>query len=137
MLEMFRSGAFTAAAAILASTALGVFVRTASRNDSHKSFILSDFSVALEILIAMIGVLTAQSIEYFSNQVQINVYELSVCLNGLVVLMIVLWGISTAIRKMGWKNESDLKLLWGVILPNVLSFVILCFTFNLFNFLFK
>jgi len=137
MLEMFRSGAFTAAAAILASTGLGVFVRTASRNDSHKSFILSDFSVGLEILIAMIGVLTAQSIEYFSNQAQINAYELSVCLNGLVVLMIVLWGVSTAIRKMGWKNESDMNLLGGVILPNALSFVILCFMFNLFNFLFK
>lgn len=136
MLDVFGSEGFLAAITILTSTGLGVFVRTATRNDKHKGYEFSDFSVSLEIIIALTGILASQSIEYFAKKNHVNVYELTVCMYGLLALMLVLWFTSTIIRKAGWKNENELHSLWGVILPNLLGFIILWYFFDLFNFLY-
>jgi hypothetical protein len=107
---------------------------------------LSDFSVGLEILVALVTVLASQSIFHLVKTNNSSVGEivrsqlsdeLTKSIIGLLGLLFVLWGLSTIIRKRGWQNENEPNAFWGVVLPDVLSFWVLYAFYNEFNFIYQ
>lgn len=41
-----------------------------------------------------------------------------------------IWGVSTLVRKIGWKDESELKLFWGIIAPDIFGIGVLILVVN-------
>lgn len=45
----------------------------------------------------------------------------------LLAFTIGLWGISTLVRKLGWKNETELNIFWGIFVPDIFGLLTLVF----------
>jgi hypothetical protein len=48
----------------------------------------------------------------------------------LLAFVLGIWGISTLVRKIGWKDESELKLFWGIIAPDIFGVGVLVLVVN-------
>jgi hypothetical protein len=123
----------------LLTTLLAVFVKIVSRNDKYSKVQKEDFAIGLEITITAILLLISDSLKYakinFSNtsgQV-LNSTKLLTVPWILLAFFIGLWGISTLIRKIGWENEINMNLWWGIVFPNLFGLLSLIFVVNWIN----
>jgi hypothetical protein len=48
----------------------------------------------------------------------------------LLGLVLGIWGVSTLVRKIGWKDESELNLFWGIVVPDIFGVVVLVLVVN-------
>ena len=105
-----------------------VFVRAASRNDTHSQrfFRKEDFAIGLELnLIATFAFVTyciaaARTLSTTGlDKPTADLLRQKLESAPMVILMlaIVLWGISTIVRRVGWKSEQQLTWFWGVLFP--------------------
>ncbi len=140
MIELLSNKYFQFFVIPLLTTLLAVFVKIVSRNDKFSTVKKEDFAIGLEIAITAILLLTSDTLKYASTINQ-NAYKEQSLSNDklltvpwiLLVFFIGLWGISTLIRKMGWKSEDNMDWWWGIILPNMFGLISLIFVVNWIN----
>jgi hypothetical protein len=146
---LFRFGIFP-----FGSTVLGVAVKWATRNDQYSSFAKEDFAVGLDLIrtaALMFVVLTSDRaislqiastrLARVSAKVPIDTAALADAQKQVAMLaahsaaagwyiaffVLALWGVSTLVRKLGWKSASELRVIPGIAVPlgvGVLALVI-------------
>lgn len=140
MIELLSNKYFQFFVIPLLTTLLAVFVKIVSRNDRFSTVKKEDFAIGMEIAITAILLLISDTLKYASiinastlaNQALANNKLLTVPWI-LLIFFIGLWGISTLIRKMGWKSEDDMHLWWGIAFPNLFGLLSLIFVVNWIN----
>lgn len=119
----------------LLTTGLSIFVKIVSRNDKFISFKKEDLAIGLETAVTALIILITDTVndllkikQNTENGQNMVLPENILILPWLLLLIIVLlWGISTMIRKLGWENENDMHKFWGIILPDILGLGLLIF----------
>jgi hypothetical protein len=111
----------------LVTAALSVFLKKASKNDRFAIPRKEDFAVGLELaLAAMIGfvaysVSVAQRLINAGTPLPQEFLPLQSRFMSSHWLILVfgfgLWAISHMVRKFGWKNETEMKWFFGIIIP--------------------
>lgn len=106
-----------------------------TRNDNHKSFKWEDLAVGLDLSVtALLIFMTAGS--KLATQLAANPSDagLQSKLAGIpwiiAAFVIGIWGVSTLVRKAGWKGEEELKPLWGIVIPDIFGVASLLFVVN-------
>jgi len=136
MIELLSNKYFQFLVIPLLTIFLAVFVKYVSKKDEYSRLRKEDFAIGLEISIAAIVLLISNTLKYMSSISLSNGVQLMDSNNLLVlpwvILFIVvgLWGISTLIRKKGWKNEDEMTWLCGIILPNIFGLSVLILVVN-------
>ena len=117
----------------LVTVLLSVFVKTASRNDQYKGFKKEDLAVGLEIALASLIALITQTASVSGQLLRFDtntggtgqptiypVADKQIASPWLIASFAIgLWGISTLVRKVGWKNEDELTWWFGIVFPFV------------------
>jgi len=123
MAELFTSRVFQMLAVPVLSASLSVFVKAVSRNDQFGTFRKEDAAVGLEVALAGIITLLTYSVHLAKlsrgdlaavRELERRMLEYPWILLGLVFG---LWGVSTAVRKFGWKSQSELAWVAGIVVP--------------------
>jgi hypothetical protein len=137
MIEIFTNTYFKFFVIPLMTTLLIVFVKIVSRNDKFSSFKKEDFAIGLEISITALLILISDTLNYISR---IQNTDLTTLIHDktklismpwlLLAYVIGLWGISTLVRKKGWKNEDEMNWWWGIIIPDMFGLLTLIFVVN-------
>ena len=140
MNEIITSDWFQIVGVTVISTGLGIFVKYVSRNDSHtKTFKKEDVAIGLEMMITALILLITNSVNQFNklNDSAIDETTKTTITNTeqivpwiLLVFIVGLWGISTVIRKIGWEDEDNLKIWWGIVFPNIIGIASLIYVFT-------
>lgn len=122
------------------STSLGIFVKYVSRNDTHnKSFKKEDLAIGLEMMITALILLITNFVNEFNKlgnpsieeTIKKSVRENELLVPWIILIFIIgLWGTSTVIRKIGWENEDELKIWWGIVFPNIIGIASLIYVFT-------
>jgi hypothetical protein len=108
----------------LLTTGLGIFVKIVSRNDKFIPFKKEDLAIGLETVVTALIILITDTVNELLKLQQntksgnaLVLPENILLIPWLLLLMVILlWGVSTIIRKLGWKNENELNNFWGIIL---------------------
>jgi hypothetical protein len=137
MPEFFTSAVFKYFLVPLATVFLNVFVKVSSRNDRFSSFSKEDVSVGLQIAMTAIilfianSVAISQKISSASNPSSPEVIALQKQLMVspwiIFFLVLLLWGVSTLVRKFGWESKDSQTWFVGVILPFIYGVITLAF----------
>ncbi|MCB2210480.1 hypothetical protein KQI52_00040 [bacterium] len=122
----------------LITIVLSVFLRVVTRNDIHKTLRAEDFAVGFEVIIASVIIYIVGSVNMATKCILSTNENDKMVLAGKIVNMpwlllayfFFLWGLSTIVRKFGWKDEDELKPFIGIILPDFLGIGLLIFTVN-------
>ena len=101
----------------LTSVVFGVFVKIATRHDSHQAFSKNDLAIGLDLLTSSVIIVATRAGSHSPFV--------------LFAMVVILWFISTVIRKIGWISEGQLDFRWGVVMPNLVGFVSLASTVTL------
>lgn len=122
------------------STGLGIFVKYVSRNDAHnKNFKKEDLAIGMEMMITALILLITNSVNEFNKlsnpkideAIKQIIRDSELLVPWIILIFIVgLWGTSTVIRKIGWENEDELKIWWGVVFPNIIGIASLIYVFT-------
>lgn len=133
MIKILTSVFFTYFIVTLITTVFSVFVKSVSRNDSHRSLKNEDFAIGLELSVTALILFIADSVAY-TQKILLTESALSAEYNKIVVIPWIIfsfifgiWIISTIIRKKGWESENKLKIIPGIIIPNLFGFLSLIF----------
>lgn len=133
MIKLLSSTYFKYLIIPLVTTFLVIFVKGASRNDKQSFLEKGDFSFGLEMGITALLLLLMNSVN-IAQQIALNPSITAVATEKLLslswvtlFLMFGLWGMSTIVRKLGWENNKELKIFWGIILPDVFGLSILIY----------
>lgn len=140
MKEIFTSNWFQIIGVTFVSSILGIFVKYVSRNDAYnKSFKKEDLAIGLEMVITALILLITNSVNQFNklsdsslNENVKNIIRSNEQIVPWIILILIigLWGTSTVIRKIGWENEDELKISWGIVFPNIIGIASLIYVFT-------
>lgn len=119
----------------LLTTGLSIFVKIVSRNDKFISFKKEDLAIGLETAVTALIILITDTVNDLlkikqnteSGQNMVLPENILILPWLLLLIIVLLWGISTMIRKLGWENENDMHKFWGIILPDILGLGLLIF----------
>ena len=119
----------------LITSFLCIFVKWVSKNDRFITFKKGDLAVGLEMIVASLIIFITDSVnlstEIIKNKEnQVLQGKLMAIPWVLLAFIMGLWGVSTIIRRWGWKNENELNLFWGIIFPDIVGVLILIFIVN-------
>jgi len=138
---MLTSAWFQVIGVTIISSIIGVFVKYASRNDNFtKSFKKEDLAIGIEMMVTSIILLITRyvysfnklGVESLDDMVKDSLQnEMQIALWMIFAFSIGLWGVSTIIRKIGWCNENELNIGWGIVLPNIVGIAALVSVFIL------
>jgi len=123
MAELFTSRVFQMLALPVLSALLSVFVKVVSKNDQFGTFRKEDAAVGLEVALAAIITLLSYSIHLAKlsrgDRVAIRELERRMLEYPWILLGLVfsLWGVSTAVRKFGWKSQYEMVWVTGIVIP--------------------
>jgi hypothetical protein len=116
----------------LITSFLVVFVKLISKNDEGlKRIKREDFSIGIDLAVTGIILYIIESanqarsmLEKSSDYIEFNNW-------ALLLLVVSLWIVSTMIRFWGWKNISEMTLIFGVIIPNLYGILTLIFVLSM------
>jgi hypothetical protein len=113
-----------------------VFVKVVSRNDRFRSnrFRKEDLAIGLDLAATAVVLFVAQSADLAhrlvveQGQDSLLTNDTLVAVPWLVLAFVVgIWGMSTFIRWFGWEDNDNLKVVWGIAIPDILGLVMLAF----------
>lgn len=116
-----------------------IFLKFVSRNDQHAAFKKEDLSVGLQIAVtAFILYITyagtmAERIISLSkdatNPDLLNILRTRFMMVPWIItaFLLGLWGISTLVRKLGWKDQDNLTVFFGIVIPFIYGMLCLIF----------
>ena len=114
---------------------LSVFLKFVTRNDAHKSFKKEDLAVGLDLSVtALLIIVTAGSAmakDLTQSSPDQALLEKTQSVPWIIAAYILgIWGVSTIVRKFGWKSDEDLRIGWGIALPGAFGLASLFFAVN-------
>ena len=135
-INILSSSYFLQLAIPLITISMSVFVKHVTRNDSFNIKICKeDFAVGLELLITSLILVIVRSADFANKLMKtenldentITLYKNKFATSPWLILMlcITLWGTSTYVRKVGWKDKNKLKLFNGFLFPLIIGVIIL------------
>lgn len=133
MIKLLTSTYFKYLIIPLVTTFLVIFVKSASRRDKQPFLEKEDFSFGLEmgitavLLLFMNSVNIAQQVVLDNSLTVVATEKILTLFLVTIFLMFGLWGMSTIVRKLGWENDKELKIFWGIVLPDVFGLLILIY----------
>jgi len=133
MIEILSNTYFKYLVIPLVTTFLVIFVKSASRNDKQAFLEKEDFAFGLEMGVTALLLLLANSVNIAQKvvsdeSIKILATEKLLSMAWVAPILIFgLWGMSTIVRKLGWENEKELKMFWGVVLPDIFGLLILIY----------
>ena len=138
MENIFKSIYFLYFVIPLVTVILSVFLKMVSRNDKYVFFKKEDLAIGLEISLAsLIIFLTycttiASNIATENNPANSEMVKMKLMQAPWIILAMVtgMWGISTLIRKLGWKSEHSMSWPWGIIIPSIFGIICLFIAVN-------
>ena len=121
----------------LLTVSLTVFLRFVTRNDNHRGFRWDDLAVGLNVSVTALmifvtdTVATAGRILKASNSAVANPTERIVLAPWIILALVIgIWGVSTVVRKLGWRDQDQLKPFWGIVFPDLYGLCALLFVVN-------
>lgn len=137
MRDLLTKPYFLLVAVPLITVCLGVFLKIVSRNDQHAAFKKEDLAVGLEVSITALIIFITESVRLANalaaNNPQgiPNLDDKVVAVPWILLAFIVgIWSVSTLIRKVGWRTDSELRVFWGIVVPDVFGIATLLFVVN-------
>jgi len=138
MESIFQSIYFLYFVIPLVAVVLSVFLKMVSRNDRYVFFKKEDLAIGLELSLASLIIYLTYCTTIASNIAKNSNPQVSDTMKGklmeapwIILAMVVgMWGVSTIIRKVGWKSENEMSWFWGVILPFVYGVICLYIAVN-------
>lgn len=133
MIKILSSTYFKFLIVPLLTTFLVIFIKSVSRNDKHKFLKREDFAFGLEMGVTAILLLLGNSVtvaqQTLTNpDLAVKVSEKLLSSGWITPILIFgLWGISTIVRRIGWRSDTELKIFWGIIFPDLFGLVILIY----------
>lgn len=133
MIKILSSTYFKFLIVPLLTTFLVIFIKSVSRNDKHKFLKREDFAFGLEMGVTAILLLLGNSVtvaqQTLTNpDLAVKVSEKLLSIGWITPILIFgLWGISTIVRRIGWRSDTELKIFWGIIFPDLFGLVILIY----------
>ena len=133
MIEILSSTYFKFLIVPLLTTFLVIFIKSVSRNDRHTFLKKEDFAFGLEMGVTAILLLLGNSVSIAqqtmkNEDLMITANEKLLSIGWIAPILIFgLWGISTIVRRLGWETDTELKVFWGIIFPNIFGLVILIY----------
>ena len=137
MINLLSSNYFKFLIVPLVTTFLVIFIKSVSRKDGQRLFKNEDFAFGLEMAVTAILLLLANSSTIAQRSVvdenlAAMVNEKLLTIGWVTPLLIFgLWGVSTIIRTMGWKTDTELELKWGILFPNAFGLLVLIYVVSL------
>lgn len=107
-----------------------------SRNDRFKAFRKEDLAVGLDLAVTALIIFITHSAEIarraFASGGSATAFDdrLIVVPWLIAAFVIGIWGLSTTVRKLGWRDEDNLNLFWGIALPDIFGLFSLIFVVN-------
>lgn len=120
----------------LISVIISIFVKYVTKNDNYARFRKEDLAIGLELAsIALIILVTdcAAAAAIIVQQSAPNISLNHKILTGPWIILLFafgIWGISTIVRKKGWEDQDNLRLFWGILLPDLYGLLTLLFVVN-------
>lgn len=117
----------------LLTTFLVIFIKSVSRNDRHKFIKNEDFAFGLQMAVTAVLLMLGNSVTIAQGCIGDPKLTLEannkLLLTGWIapVLVFGLWGVSTIVRRLGWENETELNIFWGIIFPDIFGLILLIF----------
>jgi uncharacterized membrane protein YgcG len=117
----------------LITVALSIFLKYVTRNDQHRAFRKEDLAVGLDVAATALILFITDSVSVaaaFVKSAQPTVTADNKLVTApwvIAAFVIGIWGVSTIVRKVGWKSEDELTLLWGIVVPNIYGIAVLIF----------
>ena len=111
----------------LITVLLGIYLKFVTRSDFHTPFKWEDLAVGPEISITALIIFITGSVSIANEAVTTADPAIKTLLEQklmsmpwlLLAFVLGIWGMSTLVRKIGWKSESELRVFWGIIVPDV------------------
>ena len=122
----------------LITVVLGIYLKFVTRNDLHTSFVKEDLAFGLEISITALILFITGTVNYSTKlgttidpKLKLQIEERLVTVPWLLLAFFLgIWGISTLVRKIGWRDESQLKVFCGIIIPDLFGIGVLILVVN-------
>ncbi len=122
----------------LVTVGLCIYLKFVTRNDHHTPFVKEDLAFGLDVAITALILFITGSVNIAiaakssgDPNLRLQLEDKLVAVPWLLLAFVLgIWGVSTLVRKMGWKNEMELKLLWGIIAPDVFGVILLVLVVN-------
>lgn len=121
----------------LVTVGFGVFLQIISRNDRFATFKKEDLAFGLRISVtALILFITdsarvaGQIVASGSTPTPATMDRFTAIPWILLALFFGIMGVSTLVRKLGWKNESELTWICGILIPNLFGIICLLVVVN-------
>ena len=141
MIEVLSSTYFKYLVVPLLTTFFVIFIKSVSRNDRHNTFLKKeDFAFGLEMGVTAILLLLGNSVSMAQQTVldpnTVSIVNEKLLLVGWIALVLIfgLWGVSTIVRRLGWQNETELKMFWGIIFPDIYGLIVLIYVVSIIGF---
>jgi hypothetical protein len=97
----------------LGSTGLAIFVRIAGRSRMVKALHKNDLAFGIDLMMASLMLLATST-----------VYESIVLGNWLMISAVSgIWATSMMTSRIGWKSKTELKTIWGIVVPDLIGFI--------------
>jgi hypothetical protein len=122
----------------LLAVLLGIYLKYVTRNDHHKSFVKEDLAFGLELAVTALILFMTASVGTAVSAKSATDTKVKQALEDklmsvpwtLLAFVLLIWGTSTLIRKFGWKDEAQLRVAAGIVLPDLLGVAVLLFVVN-------
>jgi hypothetical protein len=128
---MLASPGFLNFAVPLLAVFLTIFLKIVSRNDRFQAFKLEDFAIGPDLSVTGLLLFITDSAAKARSILKVPNPEHSENLEQtpwiLLFFVILIWGVSTLVRKKGWDANGELVLLWGVVIPGLFGLTSLVF----------
>lgn len=134
----------------LGSAALGIWIKIVTRNDHYRAFLNEDIAIGLDLMLTAsllfvvvtsdrsialaavehsISLATTSAQSKALLQAQADVLSQALEISGWIIALMFmgLWGISTFVRKFGWRSETELHPVLGIALPLTIGVLFLIF----------
>jgi hypothetical protein len=122
----------------LLTVLLGIYLKFVTRNDHHTPFKKEDLAFGLDVAITALILFITGSVNIAISAQSANDPAIRLQLEGKLMavpwlilgFILGIWGVSTLVRKTGWKDDSELKLFWGIIAPDCFGVAVLIVVVN-------
>lgn len=115
---------FSLAIVPLITTFIIVFVKIVSRNDKYDLFVKEDFAIGLDLSITSLILLVNESVRLGKDNLNLILWKI-------VGFIFMIWILSTFIRKVGWKDERNMNIWCGIILPDIAGILSLIYVVSI------
>ena len=122
----------------LLTVMLGIYIKFVTRNDLHTPFVKEDMAFGFNVAITSLILFIIGSVNIahtatttVDTALRLKLEEKLMAVPWLLLGFVLgIWGVSTLVRKIGWKDESELKLFWGIIAPDIFGVGVLVLVVN-------